>query len=161
MNRFKSDGKASVDSKQFACDKSAAISINNNTDKFPRLKPSRFQFDALKAELLQNLETPVDQPQKILIVHGLYALYDKELRDMSHIKVFIDSDPDTRLIRWIRRDVLKNNIDTLEGVINAYLLGARSEMSDFIFPTKEFADVIMPRGAESNAVVTRKLLAST
>ncbi|KAF6063185.1 Phosphoribulokinase / Uridine kinase family protein [Candida albicans] len=70
----------------------------------------------------------------------------------THIKAFIDSDSDTRLIRWIRRDVLQNQTDSLEGVINAYLLGARSEMSDFIFPTKEFADVILPRGAEPNAV---------
>ena len=85
-------------------------------------------------------------------MHGLYALYDKEIRNIAHIKAFIDSDSDTRLIRWIRRDVLQNQTDSLEGVINAYLLGARSEMSDFIFPTKEFADVILPRGAEPNAV---------
>ncbi|RCK56167.1 putative uridine kinase DAS2 [Candida viswanathii] len=152
MNHYKDDGKTSIDSLQFASSKSAAITVNNDCAKYPRLKPSRFKFDVLKADLLPDLQAPVSAPQKILIVHGLYALYDKEIRDMSHIKVFIDSDPDTRLIRWIRRDVLTDQVDSLEGVINAYLLGARSEMSDFIFPTKEFADVIMPRGAELNAV---------
>ncbi|EDK43548.1 hypothetical protein PVL30_001699 [Lodderomyces elongisporus] len=92
------------------------------------------------------------QPQQIIIVHGLYALYDKELRDMAQIKVFIDSDADTRLIRWIKRDVLGTKSNTLEEVINTYLLGARIEMSDYIVPTKEFADIVMPRGAEPNAV---------
>lgn len=152
MNHYKDDGKTSIDSSQFASSKSAAITVNNGCEKYPRLKPSRFKFDLLKADLLADLESKTGEPQKILLVHGLYALYDKEIRNMSHIKVFIDSDPDTRLIRWIRRDVLDDHVDSLEGVINAYLLGARSEMSDFIFPTKEFADVIMPRGAEPNAV---------
>lgn len=92
------------------------------------------------------------QPQQIILVHGLYALYDKELRDMAQIKVFIDSDADTRLIRWIKRDVLGTKTNTLEEVINTYLLGARIEMSDYIVPTKEFADIVMPRGAEPNAV---------
>lgn len=152
MNDYTVDGKSSIDSSQFVTNKSAAISINKSNDKLPRLKPSRFQFDKLKTFLLNNLDTPSNEPQKILLVHGLYALYDKEIRNIAHIKAFIDSDSDTRLIRWIRRDVLQNQTDSLEGVINAYLLGARSEMSDFIFPTKEFADVILPRGAEPNAV---------
>ncbi|CAI5757875.1 unnamed protein product [Candida verbasci] len=149
MNEFKFDNftKNSIDSSMFNS-KSSAITINNNQNQFPKLIPSRFKFDELKS----YIKCQEGGNQKILIVHGLYALYDKELRNMSHIKVFIDSDPDTRLIRWIRRDVLNEQIDTLEGVINAYLLGARSEMSDFIFPTKEFADVIMPRGAENNAI---------
>lgn len=152
MNHYKDDGKTSIDSSQFSSSKSAAITVSNDCEQYPRLKPSRFKFDKLKADLLADVESKIGEPQKILIVHGLYALYDKEIRKMSHIKVFIDSDPDTRLIRWIRRDVLNDQVDSLEGVINAYLLGARSEMSDFIFPTKEFADVIMPRGAEPNAV---------
>ncbi|RLV96294.1 putative uridine kinase DAS2 [Spathaspora sp. JA1] len=156
MNLFKEGCNTSIDTSEYYNQgKSAAITVNKDLfhDQFPRLKPSRFQFDKLKQSLRSKLDVPTNQPQKVLIVHGLYALYDKEIRDMSNIKVFIDSDSDTRLIRWIRRDVVENGTNTLETVINAYLLGARKEMSDFIFPTKEFADVIMPKGtAESNAV---------
>ncbi|EGW35329.1 uncharacterized protein SPAPADRAFT_131669 [Spathaspora passalidarum NRRL Y-27907] len=151
MNQFKEGCNASsIDTTEYYNQgKSAAITVSKefHHDKYPSLKPSRFQFDKLKEVLRSKLYIPVDQPQKVLIVHGLYALYDKEIRDLSNIKVFIDSDSDTRLIRWIRRDVLERKTNTLDSVINAYLLGARREMNDFIFPTKEFADVIMPKGA--------------
>lgn len=134
--------------------KEAAITVPKDDDKkYPSLKPSRFNFVDLKHDLKEHLQTAPNVPQKLIIIHGLYALYDKELRDLSQMKVFMSSDPDTRLIRWIRRDVLdeKKGI-SLEQVITSYLYGARDEMSNFIFPTKEFADVIMPRGAELNAI---------
>ncbi|CUM56522.1 uncharacterized protein AC631_01863 [Debaryomyces fabryi] len=145
------DYKEEDSKREYSTSKSAAITLPNNSDiKYPPLKPSRFNFDKLREYLLSAI---LKSKQKILIVHGLYALYDKDVRDISHIKVFLTSDPDTRLIRWIRRDVLDPNRNkTLESVINAYLQGARAEMSDFIFPTKEFADVIMPNGAEKNAI---------
>lgn len=144
---------ASVDLSQYSSSTASAIVVNKDK-RYPALKPSRFNFDQIKADLRAKLSTPADQPQKVYLVHGLYALYDKDLRDMAQLKVFIDSDADARLIRWIRRDVLREGTDAckLEAVINTYLQGARAEMSDYIFPTKEFADVIMPRGAETTSV---------
>lgn len=134
--------------------KVAAITVG--TKKLLALKPSRFDFGRLKDDIRASLAAggthDGHQVQKLIIVHGLYALYDKELRDMSQIKVFIGGDNDTRLIRWIRRDVLGSNTASLETVVNSYLHGAKQEMSDYIFPTKEQADVIMPRGAELNAI---------
>lgn len=128
----------------------SAITVGNKT--LLALKPSRFDFQALKEHIRTSLSETTSSSQKLIIVHGLYALYDKELRDMSQIKVFIGGDNDTRLIRWIRRDVLGSEGHSLETIINSYLHGAKQEMSDYIFPTKEQADVIMPRGAEQNAV---------
>lgn len=132
--------------------KNSAITVG--TKKLLALKPSRFDFQRLKSDLSASLAavSSLDHVQKLIIVHGLYALYDKELRDMSQIKVFIGGDNDTRLIRWIRRDVLGTKTVSLEKVVNSYLHGAKQEMSDYIFPTKEQADVIMPRGAELNAI---------
>lgn len=130
----------------------AAITVGHK--QLLNLKPSRFDFDALKADLASNLASDGDK-HKLIIVHGLYALYDRELCEKAQIKVYVGSDADTRLIRWIRRDVLsKNNANPtdLELVIGTYLNGAREEMRDYIFPTKERADVVLPRGAETNAV---------
>lgn len=147
-----SDFETSPES-SYSQSKSAAITVGTGDGLNPALKPSRFDFGALKAVLSENSLASPGLPQKVFIVHGLYALYDKELRDMSQLRVFIAGDPDTRLIRWIRRDVVQaESHASLESVINQYLQGARPEMSDYIFPTKEFADVVMPRGAEANAV---------
>ncbi|KAI5969139.1 hypothetical protein CANMA_001806 [Candida margitis] len=151
MNEYTDHERSSVDPSQFPSSKSAAITVSKDASQsLPILKPSRFNFEKLKRDI-KELDG-ASSTQTIVLVHGLYALYDKDLRNMAQIKVFIDSDADTRLIRWIRRDVLESESEKLETVINAYLLGARLEMSDYIFPTKEFCDVIMPKGPEPNSV---------
>jgi uridine kinase len=126
-----------------------AITIDNYEKLQAALKPSRFDFVKIRS-FLQNNESK--QSQTIYLVYGLYALYDKQLRDMSNIKVFISSDADVRLIRWIKRDVVNGEKLTLNYVLNSYLQGAKQEMNNYIITTKEYADVIMPRGADSNAV---------
>lgn len=125
-----------------------AITIDHN-EKKPALKPSRFDFEKIRS-FLQG--SPTEHSQTIYLVYGLYALYDRQLREMSDIKVFISSDADVRLIRWINRDVINGAKVSLNLVLNSYLQGSRQEMSDYIITTKEYADVIMPRGADSNAV---------
>lgn len=133
--------------------KNAAITVGAN--RLLHLKPSRFDFEALKKDLRSTLATGKDTEQKLVIVHGLYALYDKELCEMAQIKVYVGGDADNRLIRWIKKEVLSNSLNqpmALEHVINSYLHGARDEMRDYIFPTKERADIIFPRGTETKAV---------
>lgn len=117
-----------------------------------KFKPTRFDFDTLKRDLESKLKCQDEDVQKLILVHGLYALYNKDICKLSQMKVYIDSDADTRLIRWIRRDVLMEQSGKLEDVIGLYLNGAKQEMTDYIFHTKERADVIMPRGAEKNGV---------
>lgn len=137
-----------INASHYSSSKSVAITVNGiNENEFPPLKPSRYDLDALK----KDLNTLLSTPGSIIIVHGLYALYDKDIRNMSKIKVFISSDADTRLIRWIKRDVVEKK-GTLAAVINRYLQGARAEMSDFINPTKGFSDVIMPTGPETSSI---------
>ncbi|EGV64946.1 uridine kinase [Yamadazyma tenuis] len=136
-----------IQESSYSSSKSAAITVKGiGEHDFPPLKPSRYDFSQLQITLKQ-----VMVKGRIIILHGLYALYDKEIRAISKIKVFISSDADTRLIRWIRRDVVGGH-QNLETVINRYLQGARAEMNDFINPTKEFSDVIMPTGPESNSI---------
>jgi uridine kinase len=51
------------------------------------------------------------QTSDVLVMEGIFALYDKRIADLATIKVFVDTDSDTRLIRRIRRDVLGNKKD--------------------------------------------------
>ncbi|GMF05596.1 unnamed protein product [Ambrosiozyma monospora] len=81
---------------------------------------------------------------------------------MATVRVFIDCDSDVRLGRWIKRDILepsKLNPSTKEAeaqqlktLLNSYLNHSRVEMNQFIFQTKEYADVILPRGAETTGI---------
>lgn len=125
---------------------SSAISVGVKNSMAP-LNPSRFDFESLSTDIHNLITLTLVNSKRVLLVHGLYALYHVQLRDFAHLKIFIDSDPDTRLVRVIRRDVI-SNCQPLQDVLHAYLQSTRSEHSNFIFPTKQFADVIMPRGAE-------------
>ncbi|ODQ83202.1 hypothetical protein BABINDRAFT_57560 [Babjeviella inositovora NRRL Y-12698] len=126
-----------IDMKVYLMSKSAVQTSNNYI-----ALPSRYDFGTLLKDLAHN-----DHAPDVVLVHGLYALYNKELRDFSSMKIFVDSDPDTRLTRWIRRDVLQGAAP-LEDTLTQYLNFARPEMNEFIFPTKESADVVLPRGPE-------------
>lgn len=126
-----------------------AESSNREATRSVVLKPSRFDFAKLQGRLVSSANANLDSC--VVLVHGIYALYNSKIRDMAHLKVFIDGDPDTRLIRMIRKQVLGNG-DALQHVLSTYLQGYRDEMRNFIFSTKEFADVIIPNGAEPQSI---------
>lgn len=111
--------------------------------------PEKQDFTSLKAEL-KNKQVQAHH-QLITIVEGLYALYDQEIRDMAIMKVFVDSDADTRLSRWILRDI-GDDQNKLGGILDNYLNHARPEMNQYVAPTKQYADVILPRGSEESGV---------
>ncbi|MDD4082726.1 MAG: uridine kinase, partial [Sphaerochaetaceae bacterium] len=84
-------------------------------------------------------------PQPLIILEGLMILYEKEVRDLLDIKIYVDTPDDIRFIRRLKRDILERG-RTTESVIQQYLEVVRPGHFDFIEPTKEFADLIIPEG---------------
>ena len=89
-------------------------------------------------------------PHDIIIIDGILLFVEQELRELLDIKIFVDTDADERLIRRIRRDILERG-RSLESVIHQYLSTVKPMHLQFVEPSKHWADVIIPRGAE-NAV---------
>jgi len=85
------------------------------------------------------------QPQPLIILEGLMILYEKEVRDLLDLKIYVDTPDDIRFIRRLNRDILERG-RTTESVIKQYLEVVRPGHFDFIEPTKEFADLIIPEG---------------
>ena len=85
------------------------------------------------------------EPKPIIVVDGLMVLYDKRLRDMFDLKLYVDTPSDVRFIRRLERDV-KDRGRTMESVIKQYLCVVRPGHLNFIEPTKEYADLIIPEG---------------
>jgi uridine kinase len=52
-------------------------------------------------------ETIHVEPRPVIIIEGILALCDPDLRNMMDLKIFVDADPDERLIRVIQRDVVE------------------------------------------------------
>ena len=46
----------------------------------------------------------------VLIFEGILAFHDKEVLDLLDLKVFVDTDPDIRLCRRLKRDISGNYV---------------------------------------------------
>lgn len=80
-----------------------------------------------------------------IIFEGILSLYEERLRDLFDIKIFVDTPPDIRLIRRIRRDIEERG-RTLESVLAQCEETVIPSHDHFIEPTKKYADLIIPRG---------------
>ncbi len=89
---------------------------------------------------------------QIIILEGILLLYDPLLRALMDIKVYIDTDPDIRLLRRIRRDVNERG-RTLESVLEQYENSVRPMHLQFIEPSKRYADVIVPEGGHNTVAI--------
>ena len=68
------------------------------------------------------------------------------------MKLFVDTDADTRLARRVLRD-MKTHGRNLEHVLAGYTNHVKPSFEDFCLPTKKYADVIIPRGADNRVAV--------
>ena len=93
-------------------------------------------------------ETIHVEPKPVIIIEGIMTLINKRLRDMMDLKIFVDCDPDERLIRNIQRDTIDRG-RTVSMVVDRYLKVLKHMHEQFIEPTKRFADVIIPQGGEN------------
>jgi uridine kinase len=96
-------------------------------------------------------KTVVVKPASIIVIEGLFALFDPELRKMMSLKVFVDTAADVRFIRRLQRDISERG-RSAESVIEQYLQTVRPMHKQFIEPTKRNAHVILPHGANGPAV---------
>ena len=88
-------------------------------------------------------DTIKTHPRKVIIVEGILIFNNKELRDLCDIKIFVHADADERLIRRVKRDISERGRDINE-VLSRYQDTLKPMHQEFIEPTKNFADIIIP-----------------
>ena len=92
------------------------------------------------------------EPKDVIIVEGIMALYDQKLRELMDLKIYVDAAPAERLLRVIQRDIAERG-HPLEMLIEKYRNVLKPMHDEFIEPTKQFADIIIPNyGGEKRAV---------
>lgn len=89
---------------------------------------------------------------KIIVLEGIMVLFDPELRDMMDMKIYIQTAPDIRFIRRMSRDI-KHRGRSVESVIHQYLETVRPMHEQFIEPTKQYADIIIPEGGHNTVAI--------
>ncbi|MCD7901246.1 MAG: uridine kinase [Bacteroides sp.] len=97
-------------------------------------------------------ETIHVEPREVIIIEGILALSDKKLRQLMDLKIFVDTDPDDRLIRVIRRDIRERG-RSAEAVMDRYVRVLKPMHEQFIEPTKRYADLIIPEGGSNQVAI--------
>jgi len=133
--------------------------------------PKSIDFDLLVTQLkaLKNGETiqqPVysfkehnrtsdvvyTEPKQVMIVEGILIFAHPDIREMFDIKIFVHADSDERLIRRLKRDISERGRD-LEEVLSRYQNTLKPMHLQFIEPTKEYADLIIPNNRHNTVAI--------
>lgn len=91
-------------------------------------------------------------PSDVVLVEGILVFYYAKMRGLFHLKLFVDTDADTRLARRVLRDIEERGRD-LAHVLHQYTTLVKPAFEEFCIPTKKYADVIIPRGAENTVAI--------
>uniref|UniRef100_A0A8C2IZ77 Uridine-cytidine kinase n=1 Tax=Cyprinus carpio TaxID=7962 RepID=A0A8C2IZ77_CYPCA len=84
----------------------------------------------------------------VVIFEGILAFANKELLKLLDMKVFVDTDSDIRLVRRLKRDITDRGRDIV-GVIKQYNKFVKPAFEQYIEPTVQVADIVVPRGGEN------------
>ena len=97
-------------------------------------------------------DTILTHPRKVMIVEGILILTNPELRAMFDIKIFVHADSDERLIRRLKRDITERGRD-IDEVLMRYQNTLKPMHEQFIEPTKEYADMIIPNNKYNTVAI--------
>lgn len=134
--------------------------------------PDSYDMDLLKADLRSLMEgrsiyTPVYDfslhnrdcskkilisPTKVLLLEGILALYDKDIRSLADIQIYVESEADIRFIRRLRRDIALRG-RSMDDVITQYLCTVKPMYDAYVAPTKRFADIIIPNDTKHDVAL--------
>lgn len=133
--------------------------------------PSAFDHDLLAHHLTQLLkgeavelprysysehtrmaETKSFSPKRIIILEGILLLNEPRLRELMDVSIFMDTPLDICLIRRLVRDVEERGRN-MESVLKQYQNTVRPMFLQFIEPSKQYADIIVPRGGRNRIAI--------
>ncbi|MBD0849913.1 uridine kinase [Maribacter arenosus] len=90
--------------------------------------------------------------RKVMIVEGILIMTNPKIREMLDIKIFVHADSDERLIRRLKRDVNERGWN-LDETLDKYQSTLKPMHDQFIEPTKEYADIIIPNNKYNTVAV--------
>ena len=164
VRRIKEAQPESVLISQDSYYKSAPFISNENITAYNFDHPDAFDMDLMLSNLMdlkngrpcmmpqydfvhhRRMDEMVEvRPEKLIIIDGLMIFYDRRIRDLLDLKLYVDTPPDIRFIRRLERDISERG-RTVHSVIEQYTKVVRPGHFSFNEPYKEYADLIIPEG---------------
>jgi uridine kinase len=100
----------------------------------------------------RSQEVKLIEPVNVIIVEGIMIFTIPELRQMFDIKLFVQTPDDLRFIRRLKRDIYERG-RSIDSVIDQYLTTVRPMHLEFVEPSKQYADLIIPEGGENKVAI--------
>lgn len=144
---------------------------NQEADDYNFDHPSAFDWELIEKHLAAlKRKKPIEVPHYDFVTHqrtketthvygadvvlfeGILAFSEPPVRELMDMKLFVDTDDDTRLIRRIRRDMAHRG-RTLESILTQYERHVKPAFDNYILPTRKYADVIIPRGHSNKVAI--------
>ncbi|KAI8578291.1 hypothetical protein K450DRAFT_248130 [Umbelopsis ramanniana AG] len=134
--------------------------------------PSAFDFELLEVTLKdllagKSVQVPIwdNRVQKrvgfkdihsahVIILEGILVLYPASIRKLLNMKVYIDIDSDDRLASRVQHNAKLSDPVPLERILRQYVKFVKRSHEEFVQPTKQYADIIVPRGIKNKAAIT-------
>jgi uridine kinase len=92
------------------------------------------------------------EPSPVIVVEGILVFTEAALRELMDVKIFVDTDPDIRLMRRIRRD-LEQRGRSFQSVRDQYYATVRPMHLEHVEPSKRWADLIVPEGGDNRVAL--------
>ncbi len=92
------------------------------------------------------------EPKKIIILEGILLLTDENIRNEINVSIFVDAPLDICFIRRLQRDMVERG-RSMESVISQYRKTVRPMFLQFIEPSKQYADIIVPKGGKNRIAI--------
>ena len=123
------------------------LSLLNDLKKLISLNPAEIPIYNFKRHVRMKELNRID-PKPIIILEGIFSLYEPEIRALMDLKIFVDTPSDIRILRRAKRDINKRE-RTIESIAEQYLKTVRPMHEKYIEPTKLYADIIVPNGGKN------------
>ncbi|AKO45760.1 uridine kinase [[Haemophilus] ducreyi] len=92
------------------------------------------------------------EPKKIIILEGILLLMHETIRNEINVSIFVDAPLDICSIRRLQRDLIERG-RSMDSVISQYRKTVRPMFLEFIEPSKQYADIIIPKGGKNRIAI--------
>ena len=90
----------------------------------------------------RSKETEYVEPKDIILIEGIMALVNKDLRTIGDLKIFINASRERRLVRRLERDT-KERGRTFDSIVEQYFTTVQPMFEEIIAPSQYYADLII------------------
>lgn len=101
---------------------------------------------------IREKETRKIGSHAIIVLEGILLFFEKQLRELMDIRIYMETALDICLIRRLKRDI-KERGRSLDCVLKQYEETVRPMYLQFIDPSKRYADLIVPRGGGNRIAI--------